>query len=487
MNKHVSCTYYLLILMVLGSAFAYRDPAIIERMTRFEAEMTICFAEYSTHFGLNGKDLKLSFDDLGQKFPTFKDTILFIADAIHAEQDSLNKKLEDATELASKIYEYAVRTYLLGTDNNGVIYHNFCHGMFVAYITREFISEYNLTTFKKMTKRTHAMYVFAGLFHDAGHPGMGNAIYKTSKTNRESMIIWIATRMDEVLPDPENKDVYFAKNKISEFYFKGKDFVLEDIHTTLALLTFDRLLAPYIAHEKIKEFQHIISESIKYTLMGLSYKECDHHLHYVVHAADLALNGTNNPELLFHAVRTVMAEFMDEAHKLASAPETKDSVETYLLTKQFDEQNTPAWKGTLDLAAPQTFGGIFIGQNAFRDYVINPTFKPFLIYDTDIFKYLSINLSLNEALFNSIGDYLDKGKITASSDAGRRFAIYTKYAELKSLDPLTFSKNVYANLKSYTNFKDYEEQINIPSTFKVENVNEPENAGDEIENNRIVL
>ena len=427
----MSCKNYLLLIGILNTVMmSYNDPGFVTRIGKFEKDMEKCFREHEKHFGIKPDNSpRLAFNQLQTTFPSFKNIFMFISNGVRAEAE--NSSNEDLN-LEEELYKYAVWLYLVGSDKDGVKYHNFCHGMFVAYITYEFLSKNTKLNGEplKMPEGDKAMYVFAGLFHDAGHPGMGNGIYDIDKKHRENMIDHVIKNMEKILPNSsdkkEQKEQQQAKvelqNKINELKNKGENkFLLENMHRELALMVYNLVISKYVRPDnyvnpskKIKvietqrlqhsHFKQIISNSIDRTNMGFPFNSDQEHVLYRLnHAADLALNGMKDDKLVFLGIEKVYNEFFTEIyHMIRLKGDEGAAIKTFIQAgENGDQKKLPkSLQNFVPTAMPPSFNQIFQKQVGFCTNLILPHINHFNSYQADVFEYIKTNLVNNTKIFD---------------------------------------------------------------------------------------
>ena len=438
----MSCKNYLLLIGILNTVtMSYNDFGFVTRIGKFEEDMEKCFREHENHFGIDENNSpKLPFDQLKANFSSFYDIFMFISNTVKKEAGDGYK---NEPKLEEELYKHAVWIYLVGSDNNGVKYHNFCHGMFVAYITYEFLTDKTTLKDKPLTiaEGEKAMYVFAGLFHDAGHPGLGNGIYDIDKNHRENMIDHVCTRITKILPAVELVQAPAINNikALKKKSYGEKKFLLEDMHKELALMTYKTLILPRIRKNiHVKEFskkgniinseepvnpnyEKIISNSIDRTNMGFSFdNDTEYILFRLNHAADIALNGMRDNKLVFLGIEKVYNEFFTEIyHMIRLEDEEGAKIKTFIQAgENGDDTKLPgSVKQFVPTAMPSSFNQIFKKQVGFCNFLILPHIEDFNSYQADIFTYIKDNLKNNVAIFQGKIDNADGkelGTITAN-------------------------------------------------------------------------
>ena len=427
MIQFMSCKNYLLLIGIFSTVtMSYNDPEFVTRIGEFEKDMFKCFKNHNQYFGIKeDKSLKLSFDNLAKEFKSFHQIFKFINDTIEEEANDKYKNEKTPVELGEKLYKYAVWIYLLGSDNNGVKYHNFCHGMFVAYITYEFLNDKKALNQinPKLNKGQKAMYVFAGLFHDAGHPGMGNTIYTLDKKHRNKMIDYVVKKCTTFFNGPNNT----KRDEVETFikYIKRTEndsgpFFLENMHRELALMIYRRAIHPRLQphtmtapslREKDRQtfttkhnsnYEEIISESIDRTNMQFSSQSNEENVLFQLnHAADLALNGMEDKNLVFLGIEKVYNEFLTEIYHMRNLEgENGGKIREFINAEVGDTDNLPlAAKKFVPVAMPKSIEELISGQAGFSRGVILPVINKFNSYKADIFHYIKTNLDVNIDIF----------------------------------------------------------------------------------------
>jgi len=411
-------------MLILGYS-SYIDEQYPERMAEVEHEFLECFKNHYRFTIDDDNKLNMDYAEFKYNFPYMHDLLMYVArnflgsDADKALSGSDSDIYENKSEfLTAKIYETAIRFYLLGSSNNGVKYHNFCHGMVVAFLSHEFLNDYEKKTSVEVDH--HSMIVFSGLLHDAAHPGMGNPIYLISQEHKNKLIDYVKERFSNIVVGAD-KDTYKDFKQLFDNLelFKSKEnFVLEDMHVELTSYAYKILLEP-LADSKKKKFHYdTISESIGFTLMSKNHDTLKTHVNYIVHVADLFMNGLSNPELLIEGVKGVYYEFMIEAYEISKLEGEKDKILAYIDKKKVTDKGLPEnkWNSLINLVCSSTIGGTYNGQKFFNGFVkifINHLETDLSINEkqSDILKYYKSNVTINNGFFDLIGGLVDGTEI----------------------------------------------------------------------------
>lgn len=410
---NVLCRYYLLVTLIAG-VFTYRNPEIVKTMENYETDLLKCFQQHKNHFTMNGDyTLKLSFEKFAEEYPSLHKIFLVIADGLTKYNSETKLKEEDRItqirDFAEKLFGYTVRSYLLGSSNDGVVYHNICHGMFVAYFSFEYLIEMELSKVKYFLDEEIAAIAFAGLHHDSGHPGFGNAVFEFSFEHRTGFVENLVDRSIKTLIDYDGiteKDLDEIFEGLGNLHNKDgneenemkKPFILEDVHGLIASFIFKRVFK--LHDEMMPHMLNLIKDGIDYTCLTKHYQGGINHDTYIVHVADVSLNGVRNHLLFYEGLKVVFDEFMVEAFELKKIKDFAGKIQSYCADKTtVGFASKTSMHKHMDLVCTGTVKGIPFTQGGFRKFVVDPSINTVLVNDTDVIRYFKIGLDNSSALF----------------------------------------------------------------------------------------
>ena len=424
-NANISLIICLALLQSgFNSALFCSNDTVEECMKKYEEEYLKCFTEHKS-FEIQDykqeegtvkydKDLK-SYKQFSTDYPNLNEQLVFIMKTLKT-----NPEIDSAKDL----YYAAIKAYSLGIRDNTIMYHNFCHGLYVASITGIYL---DLETTHDDNKI--ALLMFSGIFHDAGHPGFGNtttsATYLSSKIN---LIGIINENINNVLHNSfkDGDSIIFEvdlikklKTKLSGFIsLQTKGFVLEDMHKYIAWTFYYYLIENkndnginYEAGEIVEPSeinlnnQQLLYKAIEYTNMGIKDAEKKFKEAFIVHAADLTLNLSSNKKLIITGTKAVVFEFYDEIRKYTKiTEEIKDNLEENEELKNIgipiENNEVIAQIEKLqkfnEMMCKKDLQSIYKSQIGFIDFVVKPVLEhlnndthPLLVY---FYKNLENNL-----------------------------------------------------------------------------------------------
>ena len=287
-------------------------------------------------------------------------------------------------------------------DGTPVPYHNICHGLHVMLYSALLAQSAEASEFKFMTifhkgdddelKKFISSYAFAGLFHDAGHNGIGNYYYSKDDVGAAAIHTNIATVVDETYNPTAMTSGHNDHTGITGLITnlgtlagtnKEGNFRWETIHGAIA----DAFFIYYVGKDYNKDYrifsghlidhtdmsmdQHfyrgeIIQEIMKIgniktgnvmTLVSALEDEMQSIDHFV-HAMDISLNASYNTFLIFTEAPLVMQEFVNELEKTRLGTAHDATYDT-----------SPPFTAICDKVYNTLYS---VGQTGFNNFVIAP-------------------------------------------------------------------------------------------------------------------
>lgn len=323
----------------------YLDDVVV----RAEKEYYQCFKDYwRFDLNLSNEDGLMTYEEFETRFEFIHSQFVFIVTNIAGEG-------EDIVSKTKQLYYTAVKAYSLGPETNkrttedylqtiDLTYHNFCHGLYVASMTGIYLEEQminfdnsldslsNKDEVRKDMLNRHAILMFTGLFHDAGHPGFGNNTFNNRYYPfRDNYIQRISNRMVTYFIGDQTRSKFNHDNSgfnnslipsnqlIDELLVKiNNSNILEDVHKYLAWIFYHNIFgntdiidANGFFDDLTNPSKYLIYKGIDYTNMGY-IQAIEVPDAYVIHAFDLTLQLSANKNLLIVGSSAVLSEFYEE-------------------------------------------------------------------------------------------------------------------------------------------------------------------------------
>lgn len=301
---------------------------------------------------------------------------------------------------ARRVFTFANASYAFYSISKGkhIAYHNICHGLQVMFFSGMIYysaTQYNDIDSPYLDGQQMAI-MFAGLFHDAAHPGFGNEFYQLLAEDNAELHNTIGANIDKFAqfalgvegPDVKPiKTMGLAVKALVETN-KGELFRLENIHALIAVNLLNIITRSTEAHGATD----LVSTSILNTAKGavesfklftgyenlLKSKEADNKKIYeqfelfvtkmvnvknrsditaFVHMADVSANATSNKRFMMSTIKGCLYEFVTEIATL------KERITSEKVSKE-DARTTGAYGAIGGLA----FAKIFKGQFGFSKF-----------------------------------------------------------------------------------------------------------------------
>lgn len=334
---------------------------------------------------------------------------------------------------------------------NPVTYHNICHGLQVMMMSGVLFESVILTDADASAKyvvnhdSTKALIMFAGLFHDAGHPGYSNSTFQVDELSNLDLHKNIASSASLLASnqvfgsDARKKYVELGMNVMALAQDnQGPKFALENIHSTIAIAYYEMIFAIDLADGALQ----LIKDSILQTNMAapnvlrtaideyaLTNIESDEELakfpdqfangamvdfRELVHVVDIGMNGTTNFTGVTEVVKLVVLEFYEELSNMKAIGYTYDQLKRL---------------GVFGPVCGNDYDEIWSkGQTGF-DWFIGTVVKNEAIFTTEtIPEYFKV---LTKKLDKMDGESPEKVALTAKVGAIAKFQAKT-YDDLKS-------------------------------------------------------
>ena len=205
-----------------------------------------------------------------------------------------------------KLYEKVIDLYThFSFYKNGINpYHNVCHGFMTMIISGKLFLDYAGYADKDAEPDLNDLRIvlFAGLMHDAAHPGVGNGLINIDSIKKM------------YLKNFETFDETYGEHLCDLFDgFADRDFTLEEVHNTLAIY-----YSFLYMRDLNGEMDQFLSDSIMKTDMNhhFGFKADDDvsNINLIVHFADIAAYASNNQELTQHLAISCIEEFFYESY-----------------------------------------------------------------------------------------------------------------------------------------------------------------------------
>ena len=208
-------------------------------------------------------------------------------------------QITDEQGNSKELYGFILAIYSVTSIYKNKInpYHNACHAFMTMMISGELYKQIQEDSGDYEEEKMRAI-LYAGLFHDAGHPGYGNSVFENDERLNKNLLLQLVKFGVQIDPN----DRYD---------------ILEDIHIIIA----QQYCNHYLSKNICKYKNYLIEASIadtnmaKHFKLDINNKTFNNDITYLVHFADIAASASKNKELILLLAYAVLTEFFVESYK----------------------------------------------------------------------------------------------------------------------------------------------------------------------------
>lgn len=338
------------------------DREFFECLNQIMQELSLCFetiTDYSVlppapndaQFATVPGDFGVAYSIFGGKehqYPITVNALEYVGLLIPTDEATTNT----VRKKAIRLFHFANSSYAFYSIKNRqhVAYHNICHGLqvmiFAGMIYYSAKSNKGMTATQQFAAAELQALMFAGLFHDAAHPGFGNDYYKNLDDDCAELHATIKANIKafadhgDGVEEGDKVAIKALGDKIGVLAGTNKegDFLLENIHSLIgtellkiitrsdgdhakkalvkkaidgtaygvaeSVISFNELKGSIATYTKYEEIEGLIGKMIE---ARNAYK-----IESFVHMADISANATHSRRFMLATVKGCLYEFLKE-------------------------------------------------------------------------------------------------------------------------------------------------------------------------------